>query len=690
MNAIWICLAVLAAASSPSQLSQDVATYDQSLLEELREMAPATVDEARAAAEAYRAERWQEAFERYQRVSQAAPRFSHALRRQCVARAQLGDRAEALTLCRRALVIAAIGENEIALATTLAKKPGGQGMTPAERQEVVRLANSAMKKKPGDVSVAMGACQISTLAGDAPLLQSCSSRLAQIAPEEGSTHIFQTIAALNREQLAEARTHLAKARAAGIDPKLAAHLGTAIEKAVPPYQRWGLPAGKAIAVWAVLFLLLIGLGVALSAATMRTAVRMARAPQGSGSSISGLLRRLYSTVLWLSCTYYYISIPLVLLAVLALGAGVLYAFVAMGRIPVKLVLLLALLVLVTTWAILKSLWAGLFRSGGSQDPGLRLDTAAHPGLTRALESVAGRLGTRTVDAVFLTPGTEVAVFERGSMLKQLSGRTERCLILGVGVLDGMTQGELKAILAHEYGHLVNRDTAGGGFALAVRRSLMQMAKSLAEGGAATWYNPAWWFVNGFYRAFLRVSQGASRLQEILADRWAALAYGGRNFARGLEHVIERSIHFDAHAQSTLQEVIDGQRALANLYRYTPSAPLDEKAMRGALDQALTAEPSPYDSHPCPRDRIAWVGPLTAGTALEPADSQPAWDLFSDREAVERQMTDQIRAAVAANHGVAIPVAPPAAEGNPADSSCLEHAATPDPHGNGAGTASNSS
>ena len=54
----------------------------------------------------------------------------------------------------------------------------------------------------------------------------------------------------------------------------------------------------------------------------------------------------------------------------------------------------------------------------------------------------------------------------------------------------MRQGELKAVLAHEYGHFANRDTAGGGFALAVRRAVLEMARTLAEGGAATWYNPA--------------------------------------------------------------------------------------------------------------------------------------------------------------------------------------------------------
>src|SRR4029079_11659575 len=172
--------------------------------------------------------------------------------------------------------------------------------------------------------------------------------------------------------------------------------------------------------------------------------------------------------------------------------------------------------------------------------------------------------------VYLTPGTDLAVFERGGMLRQLRGNTERCLILGVGVLDGLELAPFKAILAHEYGHFSNQDTAGGGFALAVRRSLFTMAHHLAAGGAATWYNPAWWFVNGFHRVFLRISQGASRLQEVLADRWAAFTYGAAAFERGLRHVIERSVYFDAHADAALGKAIQTKIPLANLYQVEPA------------------------------------------------------------------------------------------------------------------------
>jgi Zn-dependent protease with chaperone function len=285
-----------------------------------------------------------------------------------------------------------------------------------------------------------------------------------------------------------------------------------------------------------------------------------------------------------------------------------------------------------------------------------LDVEKHPRLKAVLQEVAKRIGTRPVDSVFLTPGTEVAVFERGGMAKQLSGRAERCLVLGIAVLEGMKLNELKAVLAHEYGHFCNEDTAGGGFALAVRRSLLKLAEGLARGGAAAWYNPAWLFVNGFFRVFLRISQGASRLQEVLADRWAAFAYGSKAFVNGLRHVITRSVEFDYHVKDTVGEVLQEQKPLANLYTFKPANPTERQVLSALLEEALETKATVYDSHPSPRERFAWVEALNAKTSgpLTGEDLElPAWSLFENPEEIQRTMTVQVRANLAVNADIVI-------------------------------------
>lgn len=115
---------------------------------------------------------------------------------------------------------------------------------------------------------------------------------------------------------------------------------------------------------------------------------------------------------------------------------------------------------------------------------VHIDLATEPELSRVLNEVATTIGTRAVDKVYLAPNMNPAVFERK--------RGERCLVVGAGVLHGMPLDAFKAILAHEYGHFSNRDTAGGGFALSVRRSLLGFIVGLAESGQNRVWNPAWW------------------------------------------------------------------------------------------------------------------------------------------------------------------------------------------------------
>ena len=411
-------------------------------------------------------------------------------------------------------------------------------------------------------------------------------------------------------------------------------------------------AAWSVGIWLAGMLVLVLVGVVLSRIALAAAAQPPVEQSGRAQGMAASMRRLYAVVLWLCCGYYYLSIPIVALLVLGLAGGLIVGIFALGYIPIKLIVIIGFIAFVTIGAMAKS----LFVRGHDGDPGLWLDLAKHPRLRSVLDEVAAKIGTRPVQTVFMTPGADIAVFERGGMLAQLRGKSERCLLLGVGVLRGMGLTELKAILAHEYGHFSNRDTAGGGFAISVRRSLMTMAMGIARGGAAAWYNPAWLFVTGYHRVFLVISHGASRLQEMLADRWAAFAYGSAAFESGLRHVIKRSVRFDAHTQATLTEVVEHKLSLANLYTYKPKSGVDKREVKNAIEEALEREPSAYDSHPSPKERIAWVRALAAPGATDDGDAQ-AWDLFSDRDALERTMTAQVRDNVAENFGVRIPGEP---------------------------------
>jgi tetratricopeptide (TPR) repeat protein len=647
-----------------AETQQERDAYEKRIAGELEEINPEALPVFREANQARKELNFEKAAELFGKVRELAPDYVHAYRRGCQAELELGHRARAIELCRAAVEKDGSWENLASLSMALGAGEGGSAPPVKDMNEALDLALKAVRLNPDNQFAQLAVCQAAIQTNNQFILAGAVSRLKKIAPDDAGTHYFAAISAVAARKFGEARAELKEANRLGLPEEAYRGILSKIDQMENEYTDLMAPSGPSQdtvdvfmsigvyggLIWIGGMIALLIVGWILSALTMRAARRAPSSPGGGvAKGFDAVLRRIYRLVLWLSCAYYYISIPVLLLLVVGAGGGIIYGFFSLGRIPIKLVAIIAIVVLITVFAILKS----LFIRRIDEDPGTRLELSENPGLHDLLNEVAGRIGTRPVDSVYLTPGTEVAVMERGGMLKQLTGRSERCLILGVGVLEGMKLSWFKAVLAHEYGHFSNQDTAGGGFAIAVRRSLMTMAESLAQGGAATWYNPAWLFINGFYRVFLRISQGASRLQEVLADRWAAYAYGAEAFEQGLTHVIRQSIRFDFHAQNTLNEVVEQQKPLANLYAYKPEKKPEPPEIEAAVNEAVHAKPTVYDSHPAPADRFTWVNALGAkGTGLKPGDTAEAWTLFQNPDHLQREMTTQIRASLAMD-GIAI-------------------------------------
>lgn len=639
--------------------NRDVA-YENARRDDLAKLDPSLVtvwDRANVAREAGRVADARAGFEE---VVSKAPAFDAGHRRLCSVAA---SREDALTSCRHALKMRASWENESALAMVLMNEPSG-------RAEARRLLDSAEMKAASQSTVLAGQASLALDEQDAERFLRYADRLAYVAPNEPEAAIFGTIAALFRGDATAARASYDRAKANGLAPELAAKLEAGVVKLETAWTpaRLAKTFGLTIAAWLLLLGALYGAGTMLSRATLRaTAHATDAASVRNGDPIGGTrtLRRAYSLLLSFSSVFYYLSLPLVGALVLGAVGGVIYLCLAMGRVPVKLVLILVVVGLVSLWAILKGIYITLF-PGKPSDPGEDVSLEAHPRLARLLSSVAARIGTRTVDRVFLTPGTDMAVYERGGPIQTARGKGERCLIMGAGLLRGMRVGSLKGVLAHEFGHFRNEDTAGGAMSLAVRRSMIQMIIALAQNGAAAAYNPAWIFATRFHDIFLRISQGASRLQEVLADRWAVIAYGSKPFVDGFEHVVARSVEHDARAQKTLSEVIEGNLALANFYTYEAQSPIDATELAESVREARERPADPFDSHPPPKDRVEAALALAIEHPPEEGDDEDAWHIFEEPAALEERLTGRICDAIAENHSFVIrrTPAPPTVDASP--------------------------
>jgi Zn-dependent protease with chaperone function len=582
----------------------------------------------REATAALDAGKYPEARAAYEKVLARAPNHAPTLRRLAYAVQATGDPRRAIELARRAREALPGREGDYAVASALAAEG-----SPASLDQATELAGRLMSNEPEEGEATLAA-MIFARTQRIPDLGRAIAVLERLAPDAVGTNYLGAMYYAANDDPKQASAAIDRAEAAGLPAAEAARFREETGINRQRTLRWAASvAGYAFGGWVLGLVLIFLVGKLLSAAALRAIERHAPDRGPALLTATRSLRRAYAIAIGIAAVYYYLSIPFVIAIVLAAVGGVLYGILLLGWIPIKLVLLLVLVGAFTVWALIRSVFV---RRAAEPDPGRRLTDAEAPGLWTVLREVAGEVGTRPVDDVFLTPGTEVAVSERGSMTARLRDRGRRFLILGVGVLEGMTVRQLRAVLAHEYGHFSNRDTAGGDAAAAVRAALLTAVIRIASSGGAGVLNPAWHFLRVYFALFQRITLGASRLQEVLADRFAAAAYGGAVFAEGLDHVVRRAVEFSAEADAVVGRARQQRQAIANLYAPPTAGSIDFTKIEQEVAKTMADAGSPYDSHPPVARRIAWVAAFETPQGA-PAD-HPAWTLFSDRARFEVEMT----------------------------------------------------
>jgi hypothetical protein len=450
-------------------------------------------------------------------------------------------------------------------------------------------------------------------------------------PDLMITHYFNAILAASDENWITAENEIKKAESMGLPHDAAQQFldsGVHTRATVWHYLIYALCL---VGVWILGLGLLFLVGKLMSRKTLRS-IESAD-PNLSASSSDITLRKRYRFLINLAGFYYYISIPVVIFLVILVAAAVSYGFYIAGRIPIKLVAILCIGAVVTVYKMIRTLFVKI----ESEDPGRSLSYEEAPGLWDLTRAVAAVVGTRAVDEIRITPGTDLAVYEKGTFRERTNDKAKRILIVGGGVLNDFEQTGFRAVLAHEYGHFSHRDTAGGDLAMRVNADMMKFAHAMILSGQAVWWNVAFHFLRIFHFIFRRISHGATRLQEVLADRVAASMYGPKAFEQGLTHVVRKAVEFNYLATKEIKESTNSRRKLQNLYELQPA---DNPDLEEEIKQSLSRETSEDDTHPSPTDRFRFTSRIV--TANEQSVSGKVWDLFKDREGLTSEMTKMVQ------------------------------------------------
>jgi len=459
--------------------------------------------------------------------------------------------------------------------------------------------------------------------------------LVELQPGDGDARALLAGAYLELDRSAEALAEAQKARALGADRPWFAKVEARARRDAWIRRGWWGVAGMAVFLAGGLLLLYV-LGSLLSSHEVgklsHAHVPLLRSKETPSERAAG---RLYEVVLWFGTALFYVSIPMMVVLSLVFGGVLLYA---VNQLPWPYSLFIVLpalpIVLGGAWAAVR----GLFLSRTSPEEGRRLTPAEEPELFRMLAEVAQVATAGMVDRVHLEMNTTLCVRESGGLWRVLLGRGERVLQLGFGALPGLTLEELKALLAHEHGHFSHGETRLTPFIDRTIQSMGSMAQRMAGLGAmVVLLSPVYWFLRLFTTIYLQVTSAHLRRRELLADRAAALAYGGDTFGRALERYVELSDTFERAGLGIVVALRRAGHPCCDLYRCVLAAhqvvPPRLRALRSR--EGVHRVEKLLDLHPPPYERIARVAGLPATRLHEPA---PALSIFRDPEALARELT----------------------------------------------------
>ena len=644
------------------------AAFEAQIQEELRAIDPQAADLFASSTQALDAGDIATAKAGYEQVLQLAPSFSHALRRLSGAEMNLKEYDLAEEHARQALALDAADYNQAQLALVLLNKGGVDA-----NAEALRLANQAAQSNPEDATNELVLMWAGIMTENEVAMRQGSDYLIKAVPELPEAHFIAGLIAAQQGRWEKAESELLKARSLGVNADVIEEALADGVRAKASQTRWARAGLYIFGGWLGSMLVLFLLGVVLSAVTMAAVRRPSAHPDARPGWLERGVRGVYRLVIGLASLYFYISLPMLIILTLAVVGGIIYLFFRIGRIPIQITVMLVVGGSISILAIVRS----LFVLNKDRDPGRPLPQEEAPDLWALTAEVARKLTTRPVQAIYITPGTEIAVTERGGVVRKLSGRGQRCLIIGLGALQGLDQGQLRGILAHEYGHFSNRDTAGGGLAHQVLRSMQKMGHDLVAEGQAKFWNPAWLFVNTYIRLFIRIAHGASRLQEVLADRYAALAYGPGNFIDSLQQVVRQTVIFNYRLNESVKswaanpvvppsEISPEQREkmgnagapvfrmpeLSAVYHAAPPQ-AGETELEQSIQKAFDQKTSVYDTHLSLRERVQLCQALPG--MLSEIDRRPAWDLLPDAEALQAEMQNQLALNIIGSLGGHIPI-----------------------------------
>ncbi|MCB9697691.1 MAG: M48 family metalloprotease [Alphaproteobacteria bacterium] len=299
-----------------------------------------------------------------------------------------------------------------------------------------------------------------------------------------------------------------------------------------------------------------------------------------------------------------------------------------------------------------------------------------PALLAFVHRVADEVGAPRPHKVFLVSGVQAAVFFDLAAWNLLLP-TRKNLMLGLGLVNVATLDELKAVLAHEFGHFAQRSTGVSRYAYTSMQIVAHLVghrgriDGFLHGLSVMDLRIAWigwvlrlivWSMRAVldtvFRGLLFVERALSREMEFQADLVSVRLAGSDSLVHALSRLVAADEAWDraldlAAERASRDEIADdlyavqtriverlGQVRDEPTFGATPARPEAEPATFRVFSRQAATAPQMWSTHPTNPDREENAKRTYLASTLDP---RPAWVLFSDPKRLCRQTTARVLA-----------------------------------------------
>ncbi len=294
------------------------------------------------------------------------------------------------------------------------------------------------------------------------------------------------------------------------------------------------------------------------------------------------------------------------------------------------------------------LWSLLPRFDRFTPPGPELLPSEHPKLFHEIRRIAARAGEAAPAHVYATNDVNAFVAQRGGIMGLFS---HRVMGLGLPLLRVLSVGELRAVLAHEFGHFAAGDTKLGPWVHKARSAMVRVLDNLASASNAAsevgtislvfavLHAPFRWFFS-FYMSF---TQALSRAQEFAADALSARLEGSETVVTALTKVERAALGYSIYLRQEVAPIIAHgflPPIGAGFAQFIEAEKVATALSSLVAEVEKSAETDRFDSHPPLGERVGAARrlghPAPATGHASPRELR-AIDLLSDVAAVEKEV-----------------------------------------------------